>query len=89
MSVQSKREMRRLKGNPAIIYVDDICIQGRCKGKLIKKPLRPFILEDVLKFKKQNISRQEIHKFGCTKYHFRDNNPWEDRYFKYIEENRL
>ena len=89
MSIQNKRKMRRIKGNPAIIYVDEICIQGRCRGKLIKKPIRFFVLEDVLKLKKQNISRQEIHTFGCEKYHFRDSNPWENRYFKYIEENGL
>jgi hypothetical protein len=89
MSVQSKREIRKRKGNPAIIYVEDICTQGRCKGQLIIKPIRPFVLEDVLNLKKQNISRQEIHEFGCKKYHFRDNNPWENRYFRYIEENRL
>jgi len=88
-SVVRKRETRKIKGNPPTIYVYDKCIRGKHRGQLIKKPLRPNILTDVLELRKQNKTRDEIHSFGCEKYFFIDDNPWEDRYLKYIEENKL
>jgi hypothetical protein len=87
-SVESKKENRAKKGR-ILGNVDDKAIQGINEEENIEKPIRENVLNDVLQLREQRKIRDEIHAFGCGKYSFRDNNPWEDRYLKYIEENRL
>ncbi len=88
MSIKSKRKSREKKG-PATTYVDDKIIQGDDRGDYRKKPVRENVLKDVLELREQGKTKAEIHDFGCGKYFFRDDNPWEDRYFTYIEEKGL
>lgn len=87
VSVETKRKIREKKGNPPIKYIEDECKQGKNTGELIMKPIRQNILDDVLNLIDRGKTKEEIHIFGCEKYHFRDSTPWEDRYFNYIKEN--
>jgi len=87
-SVESKRVSRKKKGE-VIVKKETEIIQGDHTGEFRDKPVRENVLNDVLKLKNQGKTKDEIHAFGCGKYSFRDDNPWEDRYFEYIEENGL
>jgi len=87
--MSEKSKSRAKKGNPPTRYVKDSCNRGKNKGRLIRKPVRPNVLLEVIKLRNQGRTKSEIHYIGCREYHFRDNNPWENRYFKYIEENSL
>jgi len=86
-SVERKKIVRAIKGK-VIAYVYDEIIQGDNRGNERKKPIHENVLNDVLQLRQQRKTPDEIHVFGHEKYSFREDNPWENRYFKYIEENR-
>ncbi len=75
-SVENKKISRARKGEP-LGYVPDEIIQGVREGEDREKVVRENVLNDVLELRKQGRSIEEIHAFGCEKYHFRDDNPWE------------
>lgn len=87
-SAENKRISRARKGGP-LDYVPDKIIQGENTGNFRDKVVRENVLKDVLELRIQGKTKEQIHAFGCEKYHFVDRNPWEDRYFKYIEEKGL
>jgi len=87
-SAESKRKSREKKGKIVDTGESEI-IQGDNIGYFREKPIRENVLNDVIKLKNKGKTKEEIHEFGCGKYSFRDDNPWEERYLEYIEENGL
>lgn len=83
----NKKQRRKQKGR-IVGYVLFENIQGKNKNKLNKKSVREHVLNDVIRLKNQNCSNKEIHEFLCKEYGFRDNNPIEKRYLKYINKKK-
>ena len=83
-----KSKLRKLRGVPLICRRPGPKIVGEDKGKEIKKSVRPNVLKDVQKIWDETIRKikREIRGELGEKYHYMEDNPFEDWYVDYLIE---